>query len=232
MVLLQYYNLLLHKDGDTFHIIGEDMAIDINSRVNPSLPQDSSEEAEYTSHFIGVTRLVCAHKSLRSLPPPATGYLDSLVDIDLSHCTNVTRIPSAYGVKSTVQKLNISLTKVSALPLSFMSSLKSLDVSGCRRITNVGDMSQLCVLNITNSTVVDLSPTTCAHLQQLIALHSKLTKIETAPELKIILWSGTINAQLNISDCGNLISIITSGACDRISVSGSSPYISSLGNAT
>ena len=229
MVLLQYCNLLLHKAAERptqMDIIGEDKTSSTTS--NSHLPLDDAEAAEYTSHFAGVTTLVCQYKQLTNLPAPRTGFFDTLHVLDLSQCSAISRVPSAFGEKGTVVSLNVSGTKVSSIPLTFMPSLVSVDVSNCRRITNVGDTVRLKVLNITASAVVDVQSSTCTTLEQLIALNSKITHVTGAPVLKVVIWSGPLNAQLILEGCDQMMTVITTGSIDSINTTTGNPYITSL----
>lgn len=228
MVLLQYCNLLLHKSVERpnqIDIIGEDKASSINN--NAHLPVDSAERAEYTAHFVNVTVLVCQHKQLSQLPVPTEGFFDRLERIDLSNCSQISRLPSSIGTNSSVKYLNVATTKLSAIPLTFMESLESLDVSHCRRMTNVGDFSRLRVLNITNSAVVDLSSSTASTLVIMIGLNSKVTHVVGATALKVVMWSGPPSAALHLEGCDDIMSIVTTGAMESITSSGQ-PYITSL----
>ena len=228
MVLLQYCNLLLHKSADKpnqMDIIGEDRTSSTASNVH--LPVDVTEAAEYTSHFSGVTILVCQYKQLTALPAPTTGFFDTLQVIDLSLCAAISRLPSSFGDKGTVTVLNVSGTKLSAIPLTFLPSLTSVDVSNCRRITNIGDTHNLKVLNITASAVVDVQSSTCLTLEQLIALNSKITSISSAPALKVVIWSGPLSAHLQLDGCHQIMTVITTGPIEMIHTNGT-PYITSL----
>ena len=207
-------------------IIGEDKT-QITSRINTSLPPDTHELADYTASFSGVTVLVCQYKQLSHVPSPSEGFLDSLTDIDLSSCTLLTRLPSAYAGKQTVRHLNISGTKISSIPLTFVGSIESLDVSNCRRITNVGDMERLRILNITASAVVDLAASIVATLEQLIALNSKLTSINDATKLKVVIWSGPLQSTLQIDGSDELMTVVTTGALESV-ICASTAYITSL----
>ena len=227
MVLLQYHNLLLHRGtaSQQMEIIGEDKTQ--ITTLNAFLPSDAQELADYTASFSGVTVLVCQYKQLSHVPAPSEGFLDSLVEIDFSSCSALTRLPSAYASKQTVKRLNISGTKISSIPLTFVGSIESLDVSNCRRITNVGDMERLKILNITASAVVDLSTSIVATLEQLIALNSKLTSVIDATKLKVVIWSGPLQSELVLDGCDELSTVVTTGALESVNCT-SDAYVTSL----
>ena len=228
MVLLQYHNLLLHRGAAShqMEVIGEDKT-QITARTNTYLPSDIQELSDYTASFYGVTALLCKYKQLSHIPSPSQGFLDSLVDIDFSSCSALTRLPSAYAGKHTVRRLNISGTKISSIPLTFVDSIVSLDVSNCRRITNVGDMEQLKILNITASAVVDLAASVVATIEQVIALNSKLTSINDATNLKVVVWSGPLQTTLQIDGSDELMTVVTTGALESVQCA-STAYVTSL----
>lgn len=217
MVLLQYRNLLLHRasaQSSRMEIIGEEQ-----SALNASIvqPGDGNDEEEYMANFVGVKVLSCKYDKLSALPAPSPGLLDALECIDISGCTSITRIPAAFGSNGTVTTLNVSNTKVSSIPLTFSASVRALDVSQCRRITNVGDMHHLQVLNITASAVLDISVSIASTLEQIIALNSKITCINDAPNLKVVLWSGASHLSLEIGSASiALMTVVTTNSIDRI----------------
>lgn len=228
MVLLQYCNLLLHKAVERpwqMDIIGEDKTQ--STQDNDVLPADDTELAEYAQHFAGVTTLICQHKGLTALPSPRSGFFDVLEVIDLSQCSYMSRLPSGFGSKNTVRTLNVSGTKLSAIPLTFMPSLRSLDVSHCRRMTNVGETSQLKVLNITASAIVDIAQSTATTIEQLIALNSKVSHVSGAAELRVVIWSGPVSTSLLIEGCDRIMTVVTTGSTDLIRCDGT-PYITTL----
>lgn len=218
MVLLQYANLLLHRSegSDRVDVIGEDQ-----SASNTVGTSDASD-------FEGVTVLCCQYKQLRALPLPADGFLNTLATIDLSHCANITRIPSEYGAKSTVRRLIVAGTKLSAVPFTMAESLEFLDVSNCRRMSDVGDLPRLHMLNVTASNVTDISATTSASLRLLIAFNSRLSSFVGAPKLHTMMWSSaTPNNRIEVRDCAVLNSIVTTSDPPLLDVAGD-PYIATL----
>ena len=214
MVLAQYANLLLHKSSDvTIEVIGED------SRTQNTDITDGA--------FSEVVHFRCPYKLLRKLPSPS-GFLLRLHTIDISGCSEVTKVPAEYGNASTITTLNISGTKISAIPLSFSRSVACLDVSNCRRLTNVGDLPSLVVLNCSNSTVVDITATTLSSLQHLFALHTKLSMITAAPALQTVLWSPVLSTTLHLSDCPSLRSVLTTSSREQVNVDNAAVYVASV----
>lgn len=204
MVVLQYENLLLHQvDDGVLAVIGED---------------NKTPHTSITPPFDVIQSLVSNYPKLRDLPVPIAGLMDRLVTLDLANCSSITKIPSAYGQLGTVQNLNVSGTKLSAIPATMLPSLKTLDVSCCRRLTNVGDVPNLVVLNCTNSAIVDISIATLQTLRQLFAFHTKLSVIAHAASLEVMAWSPAMTGTLTIADTPNLLSVLTTSTRESIHI--------------
>mgnify|MGYP001246799827 CR=1 FL=1 len=214
MVLLQCFNLLLHKiDNTKLEIIGEDTGS--SSQTPPSPDTSLAQCTQLLSHFA----------KLREMPVPVDGILDRLVSLDIAGCNNITRLPAAYGNNGCMRSLNISSTKISAIPASISQTLTALDVSSCRRVTNVGDIPNLVVLNCTNSAVVDINPVTLLSLRQLFAFHTKLSTISNAMQLEIMSWSPSLSGTLTIGNAPRLLSVLVTSGRDNVHLDGDSEAI-------
>ncbi|KAL0929074.1 hypothetical protein M5K25_001014 [Dendrobium thyrsiflorum] len=127
------------------------------------------------STLLNLQTLSLWNSEIKSIPD-SIGDLHNLCTLNISHCVNLTSLPSSIGRLNCLRELDCSRTKINSLPESVctLSNLHTLGLEQCFSIhelpQNLSDMKSLVNLNIIGCINLTCMPINLRKLKQLRTL--------------------------------------------------------------